>query len=123
MQSSKLSDCLLLCSERGREGRLTVLLDETRRNYHISRGFGVDENTALVVTHAESDAITGKVFKPVQCFFFMRANFKNTHILRKALEIKDSLSIGWDVNFVLITKENNPCLMKKIPWRLLMTKI
>ena len=119
MQSSKLSDCLLLCSERGREGRLTVLLDETRRNYHISRGFGVDENTALVVTHAESDAITGKVFK----LFFMRANFKNTHILRKALEIKDSLSFGWDVNFVLITKENNPCLMKKIPWRLLITQI
>lgn len=49
------------CSERGREGRLTVLLDETRRQFHISRGFGVDENTALVVTHAESDAITGKV--------------------------------------------------------------
>ncbi|XP_062601136.1 cyanophycinase-like [Saccostrea cucullata] len=48
-------------SERGREGRLAVLLDETRRSSHISRGFGVDENTALVVTHAESDAITGKV--------------------------------------------------------------
>ncbi|XP_011440861.3 cyanophycinase [Magallana gigas] len=48
-------------SERGREGRLAVLLDETRRQFHISRGFGVDENTALVVTHAESDAITGKV--------------------------------------------------------------
>lgn len=52
---------LFPCSERGREGRLAVLLDETRRQFHISRGFGVDENTALVVTHAESDAITGKV--------------------------------------------------------------
>jgi cyanophycinase-like exopeptidase len=38
-----------------------VLLDETRRNYHISRGFGVDENTALVVTHAGSEAMKGKV--------------------------------------------------------------
>ena len=101
MQSSKFSDCLLLCSERGREGRLTVLLDETRRNYHISRGFGVDENTALVVTHAESDAITGKVFKPVLMLFLHETNFRNTHKLRKALEI----STGWDINFFFNNKK------------------
>lgn len=85
MQSSKLSDCLLLCSERGREGRLTVLLDETRRNYHISRGFGVDENTALVVTHAESDVITGKVFKPVLMFFLYESELqKHSHIKKSS---------------------------------------
>ena len=43
---------LFYYSQRGREGRLIRLLSDTRRSKHgVDWGIGIDENTALVVSH------------------------------------------------------------------------
>ena len=42
-----------LCSERGREGRLIRLISDTTGQTNTAQfGFGIDEDTALVITHA-----------------------------------------------------------------------
>ncbi|XP_064611801.1 cyanophycinase-like [Liolophura sinensis] len=49
-------------SERGREGRLLRLLSDTQyEQYGTALGFGVDESTALVITHAGTAAAKAKV--------------------------------------------------------------
>ncbi|XP_050400418.1 cyanophycinase [Patella vulgata] len=47
---------------RGREGRLIRLLSDTRHlSNGVDYGIGVDENTALVITHAGTSTATGHV--------------------------------------------------------------
>ena len=50
-------------SQRGREGRLIRLLSDTRRSKHgVNWGIGIDENTALVVTHVGTHQSKAEVY-------------------------------------------------------------
>ena len=50
------------CSERGREGRIVRLISDTRgQQYGVTAGFGVDENTALVVTDVGTENAMAEV--------------------------------------------------------------
>ena len=58
-------------SQRGREGRMIRLLSDTKNlTKGTSYGFGVDEDTALVITHADTNKITGKASYGFYAVFF-----------------------------------------------------
>lgn len=52
----------LIFSQRGREGRMIRMLSDTKvMAKGTSYGIGIDENTALVVTHADTNISRGEV--------------------------------------------------------------
>ena len=54
---------LFYYSQRGREGRLIRLLSDTRRSKHgVDWGIGIDENTALVVSHVGTHLAKAEVY-------------------------------------------------------------
>ncbi|KAJ8311278.1 hypothetical protein KUTeg_011173 [Tegillarca granosa] len=58
-------------SQRGREGRMIALLAETvDKPLGSPFGIGIDENTALVITHAGTDIINGKIIGEHGVTFF-----------------------------------------------------
>ncbi|XP_076436143.1 cyanophycinase-like [Babylonia areolata] len=58
-------------ANRGREGRMIRLLSDTRAlPKGVSRGFGVDENTALVITQPGTPQAEGKVIGEAGVTFF-----------------------------------------------------
>ncbi len=58
-------------SQRGRQGRTIRLLWDTREESKgATRGFGVDEDTALIVaTDTDGDSVTGEVLGTAGVFF------------------------------------------------------